>query len=247
MQKNRRPLISLTDAIYLYNFSPVPRPVFTDKGHCQWCNEKIQGNRKKSFCCKEHSDDFHRLVTWSRTRSAYSNHIVWRDKLTCQDCGEVLAFKNCYDIYIPLECGAEVHHIIPVEEGGTDDPRNLITLCHKCHKERHEKLKQYKVDVNDHIASNYLKHLKKVKDGRQKEFKQHPEIKILYPCSPVKLPDSDRFNVVDEIEQWRLIEGKRRDFYIVDPDDRIRAWGDEKKMRESFENIKRQLSHRIAF
>ena len=144
MRKNRKPLISLTDAITLYNFSPVPRPVFTEKGHCQWCNEKIQGTRKKSFCCKEHSDDFHRLVTWGRTRSGYSNHIVWRDKLTCQDCGDILAVKNVFGIYIPLENGAEVHHIIPVEEGGTDDPRNLITLCHKCHKERHVKLKQYK-------------------------------------------------------------------------------------------------------
>lgn len=30
-----------------------------------------------------------------------------------------------------------VHHIIPLSEGGTNDRRNLITLCHDCHLEQH--------------------------------------------------------------------------------------------------------------
>ena len=136
----RKPLICLTDAINKYGYKTVARPQFVDGGICQWCGNEIKGTRRKSFCSKECSEDFHRLVTWGRTRNAYSNQIVWRDNLTCQDCGELLAGKNCHNIYIPLEVGAEVHHILPIEYGGEDNPENLITLCHNCHIERHKQI-----------------------------------------------------------------------------------------------------------
>ena len=29
----------------------------------------------------------------------------------------------------------ELHHIIAVEDGGTDDIKNLMPLCNECHKE----------------------------------------------------------------------------------------------------------------
>ena len=46
-----------------------------------------------------------------------------------------------------IKCGAtenlEVHHIIPVSKGGSNSMRNLITLCHNCHKKqpRHKHIK----------------------------------------------------------------------------------------------------------
>lgn len=135
----RKPLISLYIAVEKYGYRTVPRPQLVPDGSCQWCGKPIVGTRRKSFCSKECSTDFHRLVTWGRTRGAYSNQIVWRDNLTCQDCGEFLAFKNELGIYIPLEVGAEVHHIRPVEAGGDDSPDNLVTLCHSCHVARHHK------------------------------------------------------------------------------------------------------------
>ena len=47
-----------------------------------------------------------------------------RDKHSCQSCG--------------IKIGLSVHHILSREEGGTDLPSNLITLCHYCHNEVEE-------------------------------------------------------------------------------------------------------------
>lgn len=46
--------------------------------------------------------------------------ILERDNNVCQDCNK--KFKRL-----------EVHHIIPLRKGGTNDLDNLITLCRKCH------------------------------------------------------------------------------------------------------------------
>lgn len=51
--------------------------------------------------------------------------VLHRDSYTCQCCGKR---------HIRLE----VHHIIFRSKGGTDDERNLITLCEKCHKAVHD-------------------------------------------------------------------------------------------------------------
>ena len=51
--------------------------------------------------------------------------VLHRDNYTCQCCGKK---------HVRLE----VHHIIFRSMGGTDDERNLITLCEKCHKSVHD-------------------------------------------------------------------------------------------------------------
>ena len=53
--------------------------------------------------------------------------VLHRDNYTCQCCGKR---------HIRLE----VHHIIFRSLGGTNDERNLITLCEKCHKLVHDGL-----------------------------------------------------------------------------------------------------------
>lgn len=50
--------------------------------------------------------------------------VLHRDNYTCQCCGK----KNCR---------LEVHHIIFRSNGGSDDERNLTTLCEDCHKKVH--------------------------------------------------------------------------------------------------------------
>ena len=43
-----------------------------------------------------------------------------RDNYTCQECGA------------GREAKLHIHHIIPFARGGTDEMRNLITLCDSC-------------------------------------------------------------------------------------------------------------------
>lgn len=82
------------------------------------------------------------MTVWNRGRDAYSLRILYRDNFTCQDCGEFHAHKNEHGIYIPIDDGKlNVHHIVPVSEGGGDEPTNLVTLCIDCHKKRHGKEK----------------------------------------------------------------------------------------------------------
>ena len=57
--------------------------------------------------------------------SARREAILNRDSYTCQCCGKK---------HVRLE----VHHIIFRSMGGTDDEKNLITLCEKCHKAVHD-------------------------------------------------------------------------------------------------------------
>lgn len=132
----RRPFPPLYRAIEQYGeqnvmFQP---PKYVEDGYCQWCGKKIDNPRRKSFCSKECSDLYAKATVWGRTRDSYSLRILYRDNFTCRDCGKFLAYKNEHGVYIPIDEGAEVHHIIPVSKGGGDEPSNLTTLCSECHK-----------------------------------------------------------------------------------------------------------------
>ena len=61
---------------------------------------------------------------WTRIRARYA-----REHPFCEQCFE-------RGVIVPVE---EVHHIIPLAEGGTHDPDNLISLCKSCHSRIHAK------------------------------------------------------------------------------------------------------------
>lgn len=141
----RKPLIPLYIAQQLYGTDKTTfcRPSYVPDGCCQWCGKKIEGNRKKSFCSSDCSKRYNYFVTWNRGRGSYSTHILRRDNFTCQDCGEIHRTVNELGIEIPVSDGnLELHHIQFVCNGGDDSPDNLVTLCHKCHVERHIKVKE---------------------------------------------------------------------------------------------------------
>lgn len=53
--------------------------------------------------------------------------ILERDKRTCRDCGATPGNG----------VALQVHHIVPVHQGGDNHERNLVTLCSNCHGGRH--------------------------------------------------------------------------------------------------------------
>jgi hypothetical protein len=58
-----------------------------------------------------------------------------RDNYTCQYCGVKADYSSFNSNII------EVHHILPVQYGGSNDISNGITLCQKCHLKAHRELK----------------------------------------------------------------------------------------------------------
>jgi len=97
------------------------------------------------------------VLDWSKIRE----RVMARDSYTCQDCGRSRGstttifrfvrrsnfrlsqpfpkdprrwwkFVGRSEVEVPLEL--EVHHIIPISEGGSEfDLNNLVTLCFDCH------------------------------------------------------------------------------------------------------------------
>lgn len=67
---------------------------------------------------------------WKRIRDKYI-----ADHPFCEMC---LA-KSLYIPYHVVQPSLEVHHIVPLCEGGTHKKSNLMALCHKCHAEIHMK------------------------------------------------------------------------------------------------------------
>lgn len=59
-------------------------------------------------------------ASWRRTRLA----VIARDQGICQICGGIV------DKY------AQIDHIVPKAEGGSDAMSNLRLLCHPCHSRR---------------------------------------------------------------------------------------------------------------
>ena len=49
-----------------------------------------------------------------------------RDNGICQYCGEHTELNEC-----------NIHHVFELNQGGTNHPSNLKTLCKNCHKKRH--------------------------------------------------------------------------------------------------------------
>lgn len=58
--------------------------------------------------------------------------------VTGRYCAEHPFCEKCYErgVLVPVE---EIHHKLPLSEGGTHDQSNLIALCKSCHSQIHAK------------------------------------------------------------------------------------------------------------
>lgn len=140
----RRPFPALYKAVELYGRDNVmySAPRYEAPGQCPWCGGVVESKRRR-FCSDDCRDQFNLRTVWQRGRDPYSLRMLYRDNFTCQDCGELHVFMNPFGMPVPIDDGQlEVHHILPVSQGGGDEPDNLVTLCKKCHQKRHRTMKE---------------------------------------------------------------------------------------------------------
>lgn len=84
--------------------------------------------------------------------------VLHRDSFTCTMCGQDLSSRP--------EWMREVHHMSPRRLGGTDDPRNLRTLCNACHQPLTEIL-MLKVEPRDEAGRMETELRRKFRNGRE--------------------------------------------------------------------------------
>jgi len=80
----------------------------------------------------ERSADVNKIYgrSWKRIRDKYA-----REHPLCERClreGRATIMQ-------------QVHHIVPVSQGGTNDPSNLMSLCQSCHTKMHIELGDRKI------------------------------------------------------------------------------------------------------
>lgn len=97
-------------------------PNLTDGQYCEKHRKLMDKRYDKYNRSPDHNTTYGR--GWKRIRDLYlSQHPL------CEEC-----LKE--GRYVPAE---EVHHILPVLEGGTHNVNNLMSLCKSCHTKIHIK------------------------------------------------------------------------------------------------------------
>lgn len=91
-------------------------PNLTDGLYCE--QHKQTENRRYNKYQRDPAINKRYGAAWKRIRKRYITlHPL------CEECQR-------QHRYTPA---TEVHHILPLSEGGTHDERNLMSLCHACH------------------------------------------------------------------------------------------------------------------
>lgn len=92
----------------------------------QYCSKhKSEANYEYNHYRRDADSKKHYGRAWKRIRDSYiSRHPL------CEEC-----LKS--GRYVPA---VEVHHLIPLSNGGTHARDNLISLCHACHMKKHGEL-----------------------------------------------------------------------------------------------------------
>lgn len=99
--------------------------------------------------------------------------ILQRDNFTCKLCGKTGAVTIL-----------EVDHIIPVADGGTDDPENLRTTCYACNRGRGTLIQKFhKHEKNKFVLEDEL--LKLIK-----RWKSYPEWDLLKKANPIQVKNA---------------------------------------------------------
>lgn len=118
-----------------------------DERICLECGKEIpiERHHRAKYCdtaCQrlhERKQSYHsrceRIEGYSN-RNCWASEIKARYNCKCAICGWVVAEKNIITKRgVQWAKGNELHHIVPVSEGGANDFNNLILLCPNHHKQ----------------------------------------------------------------------------------------------------------------
>ncbi len=120
--------ITIEDAGKILSRSPTRVRKFLTEGRIQ--GEKVG----RDWVVDEASLVAYKLTLASPITEALRREILGRDGKKCQDCGwEPEGEYQTRRLH--------VHHIVERDNGGQNDPGNLVTLCWQCHLARHPKEK----------------------------------------------------------------------------------------------------------
>ena len=97
-------------------------PELTHERYCDKHNK--QRNKEYERYGRKYKKHERYGSSWKKIRDKYAASHPY-----CEEC-----FIN--GVMVPME---HVHHVIPLEEGGTNDFDNLMSLCKSCHSKIHAK------------------------------------------------------------------------------------------------------------
>ena len=114
------------------------------KVRCSFCRKYVDRDSVvrrgiQAFCSNEHLYDY---LNSSRKSQAIKQRKKSND-LSSEDKLEIIKLDNFRCRFCGTEYGLHVHHIKYRSEGGSNDPSNLITLCHHHHDTIHSNKKRY--------------------------------------------------------------------------------------------------------
>lgn len=98
-------------------------PNLTNGTYC----DKHRKEARRQYDQYERAADVHKKYgrSWKRIRNRYI-----KEHPFCEEC-----FKDG-----KMVLAEEVHHILPVSRGGTNEVSNLMALCQSCHTKKHIQL-----------------------------------------------------------------------------------------------------------
>ena len=105
--------------------------------------------RKQAYNKKYYEENKEHIKMKTKTNVGSGNGEQVNRLKAKRKCKE-LAYNEC-ELCYARDTKLDVHHVIPVEEGGTDDQDNLVCLCRHCHKVIHAGNKYYNYMLNEYL------------------------------------------------------------------------------------------------